>query len=250
MSDRIRSEIVHAVVRPTQYWHLGADGKSRKASLSGRLAGTRLMRLVFELDGRPLETWPSWSKIPRIIAPVIAQALINMARRDRLVLSPYSGPDHLRRIGRRRVYMHAQQAAYFDAVLEDPTINFAWLTYRVQEYQHGPILVEAEPPLATNLVQKFWDAWSFRGYILPRDDEPDLLALLKSSQVENWRLRKDRELSQALVYFEDWDEGCGVRFWSRQLSHEQIEGRLNPRSLETAMRKLRHELRGLSLLKE
>jgi hypothetical protein len=142
------------------------------------------------------------------------------------------------------MYLTAQQAAYLDSILPNPTINFAWLDYRADGYHHGPILIETKSSLARQLVTRYWAPYGFEGYVLPGKAPTPLTELLCIHEIEDWRLRKSRELQHALVYFEGWNDGCEVRFWTQKMTLEDVRDRLNLTSLESALGKLRNELMG------
>jgi hypothetical protein len=91
------------------------EGLRLKADLEAWDASTVSLRFLF--GERRLEVTKFGRQGPQLIGPVIGWALLNLAGHDRLILSPESGPDHLRKINGRDVFLSAQQAVYLDYVL-------------------------------------------------------------------------------------------------------------------------------------
>ena len=59
---------------------------------------------------------------------------------------------------------------------------------------------------------------------MPEDSLYKTEEWVKGYKKRSWKARRARELDDALVFFEDWDEACSIRLWTRQLSSKEIPG--------------------------
>jgi hypothetical protein len=161
--------IARAVVSP--YWENG-----RRASLSGRLAGTTLVELQFLLDGRPLSGTPSWAEAPSLIAPAIAACLRNLRRKsEAIVLSVRGFPSHRRRVNGRTIELPSEAEIYLDYVLARRIENYQWITRSDQDSIRSELICEVPDQWLAGVIRDHWEWHSISGYLLQRRDVPRAL---------------------------------------------------------------------------
>ena len=222
---------MHAVLYDSVYAH----GKRQHLNKRAWLADISFYVIDFMLGERSLAATPYWNHQPNLIAPYVGQCLLNLRANDhRLIISPYSGPDHARRIRRRKRWLNAQQALYFDYVLSGGAIDVAWLTYQADDTQMGAILVEPPVEAVSQVVQEFFEWHSFEGYLIRQDSDASLVELLPpitrghiaSEKDISWKRALRRHLDLASIYFEEWADACALRLWTVSMSREEIVRRL------------------------
>ena len=99
-------------------------------------------------------------------------------------------------------------------------------------YARAVILAQrsAEMRRALSLAKLYFEQHSFSGYVLPGDSELKPIELL-DGQRSWWRTRL-RVLRSRGTYFEDWNDGCGLKVWisedalprARRLLERSIQG--------------------------
>jgi hypothetical protein len=212
--------IARAVVSP--YWENG-----RRASLSGRLAGTTLVELQFLLDGRPLSGTPSWAEAPSLIAPAIAGCLRNLRRKsEAIVLSVRGFPSHRRRVNGRTIELPSEAEIYLDYVLARRIENYQWITRSDQDSIRSELICEVPGQWLAGVIRAHWEWHSISGYLLPRRDVPRALDWPVQFRSANWKRRRAEELAIASVFFEDWADGTALRLWSKVVDEPTLRARM------------------------
>ena len=206
------------------------------------MSHVRLYTAIFWLRDKPLAATPYWRTAPQVIAPFLSKSLLSLrGHNNRLLLSPTdSSLDYRRRVGGRPRYLTAQEAVYFDYVLTGKCKDFIGVFGVNRTARWVPrwarILVEVEDAAVPAIMQEFFE-WqhAMEGYVVP--DRGVTLKQLISLQP--WQLRRHvRLLDRVLVYFEEWADGSGLRFWTTKLQLDELASAIDIAELNRGLANL------------
>jgi hypothetical protein len=196
----------------------------------GRVEGI-VARVLTYADGPvPLARSPLWRKGPKLIARHVAECL-RMMQKDRgpLMLVFNSPPLFERRLGARTYLLTSAEEVLLDWGLRRRGSVAGLVTpihpRRGSKYAEAVVQIQTKPELRAvdRLVVRYFDQYSFSGYVLgagakwvPRD----LLDGVALSARVHTRLKV---LRSGGIYFEDWDDGCGLKIWMQSVHATDID---------------------------
>ncbi len=141
-----------------------------------------------------------------------------------------SPPQFLRKLGTRTVVMTSAE----DALLEWGLVrkfNAAAFITRIDrapggQYAQAVIMLSgnADVRSAQRMIQRYFDQHSFSGFIFTKTlswEPRDLLSTSARPSGDTLRIIKAGGL-----YFEDWDDGCGLKIWMRASDKSSVAGDL------------------------
>ncbi|OLB16156.1 MAG: hypothetical protein AUH10_00095 [Gammaproteobacteria bacterium 13_2_20CM_66_19] len=215
------------------------EGQQKALLLKARLAASEksIVTLQFWLGERPLSVTSFWRQGPLLIRPAIATAVLNLAANDRLILSPYSAPDHHRTINGRDISLSAQQVIYLDYVLTGRTRDHALLDRNWRGHSLSRIAVELSAQESFEVISTWFDTYSFRGFVTPLASPVDL-EVLADIQMEPVEPFDPVRLPEGVSWFEDADDGCALRIHSAAWTVDEIERRLRLPELDAVLAKV------------
>lgn len=90
-------------------------------------------------------------------------------------------------------------------------------------YAEGVILLETarERKAVRQLVRTYFEQNSFSGYLLPGAGVP-MWKLLNGIGGSPWWEPRASLIKGGGAYFEDWDDGCGLKVWIRTSDRTQL----------------------------
>jgi hypothetical protein len=207
-------------------------GRRLRSRLVPSKNGTVTLR--FLLGGRPLSVTNYWRKGPAIIGPVVARALLKLAGQDRLVLSPHSGPDHQRKVGAHQLFLSAQHLVYLDYVLTGRAKDWAWIDRRWRSQSLASIAVEVSREDASEITKRYFDSLGFRGFVIPRASHVQMQTLV-NAQLRPIEPFDPARLPSDVTWFEDADDGCGLKIGTKTWSVKDLAERLGLGDLDAVL---------------
>ena len=194
--------------------------------------GRASAKLEFAIDNKPLGGSIFWSVAPAIISGIIAEAVLNLARGDRLLLSISSAADTERSIGGRVVELAAQQIIYLDYVLTRGAKDWALIDRCWQGESNAVIVVELPDEDVRVLTKRYFEQQSFLGFVVPHGVDIDIKVLANSLLGPIDRF-DPAILPDAVTWFEDADDACSLLITSKPLEYSEIARRLDVGHLHT-----------------
>jgi hypothetical protein len=165
-----------------------------------------------------------WREGPRLIYRHVAECLRLLQKgRGPLVLGFHSAPKFKRRIGTRVRTLTSAEEVILDWGLSRDSYAVAGNIQRVDSspisrYAEAAILLKSDRDLRSveRLLAKYFDWHSFFGYVLPTASRLGPRDLLNGTSVllGDYLRTRLRVLRAGGLYFEDWDDGCGLKIWA------------------------------------
>jgi hypothetical protein len=97
------------------------------------------------------------------------------------------------------------------------------------QYSEAVILADGSsaPGAASQMIEKYFDQNSFSGYILPKGSTRQPLDLLSRNSAPGRHRTIFKIVKEGGVYFEDWDDGCGLKIWTNSMDKKRLVDLLN-----------------------
>ena len=171
------------------------------------------------------------------MAPVIEKALVNLSARDRLILSPHSDAEHERSFAGRRIFLTAQQVVFLEYVVRSIAKDYAFADRHWRNRSLASIAVELPRKDAGQVIRRFFDDRSFRGFVIPRDSGVRLQTLI-DIQMEPIEPFDSSRVPAEVTWFEDADDGCALRIGPGRLTPNQVIDRLHQKQLDALVARI------------
>ena len=190
-----------------------------------RVKGVTSLVLRYFDGGTRLSTSRRWRDGPKIVARDIGMAILAMRKgRRRIALILDSPRMFSRNIGRRRAVLTSAEAALLECGIGRRIEMAAFLHFDSGHYSQAAILLPEKSDSRTllRMTEAYFEWHSFSGFVLPRGSNSQPLDLLRLASGPGWLAAILKVLRSGGLYFEDWDDGCGLKVWMMFAGQKQI----------------------------
>jgi hypothetical protein len=200
--------------------------------------------LQYSLDGIPLALTEYWRHGPKLVARQVARCLRQLQKgRGPLALVFTSPPKFVRHIGSKVRLMTSAEEVFLDWGLLRKSQTAGIITPiggdRSSQYAETVVFAESEKELRAidRLTLRYFDWHSFSGYVLPPTSKLDPRDLLNPPNPRSRLRTRLMVIRGGGIYFEDWDDGCGLKMWCQARAIKQLQDALPLADLSTMLRK-------------
>lgn len=199
-------------------------GRVSKASVTGISS----FAVIYASGGVRLSRSKPWRQGPTLIASHVAQVLQALRSDRRVAVLLSSPPRFMRTVAGTTAVMTSAEDAFLEFGLLRK-LNSAAVITRIDkgaggQFAEGVVITEDEDDAEwiPTLVDKYFDQHSFSGYILPRTRQFRAVDLLNADDPSDRLNTHLKVLRLGGLYFEDWDDGCSLKVWTRSTDRRRV----------------------------
>jgi hypothetical protein len=197
-----------------------------------RVKGTTSLVLRYFDGGTRLSTSRRWRDGPQIVARDVGMAILAMRKGSRRIALLLDSPRMFaRNIGIRRAVLTSAEAVLLESGIGRKIEMAAFLHFDSGQYSQAAILLpeKSDSRMLLRMTEAYFEWHSFSGFVLPRGSKWQPLDLLRLTSGPGWLAAILKVLRSGGLYFEDWDDGCGLKVWMMSAGQKQILAALQKR---------------------